>query len=63
MIQSTTNTPECMTICEILEATSQDQHLQHLMEYVIQGWTAKANYHKTSEHTGCSEMTWQLLMQ
>ena len=38
VIQSTTNSLECMTICELQEATSQDQHLQHLMEYVIQGW-------------------------
>ena len=43
MIQSTTNILECMTMCELQEATSQDQHLQHLMEYVIQGWPNSKN--------------------
>ena len=52
-----------MTIHEKQEATYQDQHLQHLNDYVIQGWPeSKTNYHKTSEHTGHSETTWQLLM-
>ena len=52
-----------MTMCELEEAMSQDQHLQHLMEYVIQGWpNSKTIYHKTLEHTGCLEMSWQLLM-
>ena len=27
-----------MKIHELQEAVSQDQHLQHIMEYVIQGW-------------------------
>ena len=30
--------PECMTMHELWEASSQDQHLQCLMEYIIQGW-------------------------
>ena len=55
-----------MKMHELQEATSQNQHLQHLqhlMEYVIQGRPeAKTNYQKTSEHTGHSEMTWELLM-
>ena len=38
VIQSTSNILECMTIYELLKPTSQDQHLQHLMEYVIQEW-------------------------
>ena len=60
-IQSTNNILECLTIHELYEATPEDQHL---MEYIIQGGlTAKTNYHKTSEHTGHSEMTWQLLMR
>ena len=37
-IQSTTNILECLTMLELQEATSQDQHFQYLMEYVIQGW-------------------------
>ena len=43
MIQSTTNVPECITMHELQEAMSQDQHLQHLMEYVIQGWPDSKN--------------------
>ena len=35
-IQLTTNMPECMTFNELKEITSQDQHLQQLMEYIIQ---------------------------
>ena len=38
VIQSITNIPECMTMNELQEATSQDQHLQYFMKYVIQGW-------------------------
>ena len=63
VIQSTTNIQECMTMHELKEATSQDQHLQHLMEYVIKGWPdSKTNYHNTSEHTRSSDMMWQLLI-
>ena len=63
LIQSTTNIPEYMIIHELQEATSQDQHFQHLMGYIIQGWLdSKTSYHKTLEHNGCSEMIWQLLM-
>ena len=52
-----------MTICEQEEAVSQDQNLQHLMEYVIQRWLkANTNYLKISKHTRQSEMTWQLLI-
>ena len=32
-----------MTMQELQEATSQDQHLQCLMEYVIQGWSDNRN--------------------
>ena len=46
---------------ELQETTSQDHHLQCLMEYIIQGWPeSKTNYHKKSEHMGHSEITWQL---
>ena len=37
-IQLTTNMPGCMIFNELMGATSQDQHLQQLMEYIIQGW-------------------------
>ena len=43
VIQSTTNIPECMTTHELQEATSQDQHPQNFMEYVIQGWPESKN--------------------
>ena len=36
-IELTTNAQECMTFNELKEVTSQDQHLQQLMEYFIQG--------------------------
>ena len=31
-------TYECMTMHELQQAMSQDQHLQHLKDYIIQGW-------------------------
>ena len=37
VIQSMTNILECMAMHEVQEATSQDQYLQKLIEYVIQG--------------------------
>ena len=37
-IQTTTNIPECMTIHELQQVTCQDQHMQCLKEYIIQGW-------------------------
>ena len=37
-IQTTTNIPECMTMHKLQQVTSQDEHLQHLKEYIIQGW-------------------------
>ena len=37
-MQLTANVPDCMTCNELKEVTSQDQHLQQLMEYIIQGW-------------------------
>ena len=55
-IQLTTNVPECMTFNELMEMTSQDQQLQHLMEYMYKGTqTTKTNYHEKLEHTECSE--------
>ena len=34
----TTNIPDCMTIKQLQQATSQDYHLQQLKEYIIRGW-------------------------
>ena len=42
-MQSTTDVPECMAVHELQKAMSQDQHLQHFMEYVIQGWPGSKN--------------------
>ena len=42
-LQSTTIIPKCMTMQGLQEATSQDQYLQCLMEFVIQGWPANKN--------------------
>ena len=63
LIQFTANVPGCITVHELQEAKSQDQHLKHHMNMSYKGGlTANTNYHKTSEHTGHSETTWQLLM-
>ena len=37
-IQTTTNIPECMTMHELQQVTSQDQHMQCSKEYITQGW-------------------------
>ena len=37
-IQLITNVPESMTFNKLKEVTSQDQYLQQLVEYIIQGW-------------------------
>ena len=37
-IQATTNIPDCMTIHELQQAKSQDEHLLCLKEHIIQGW-------------------------
>ena len=42
-IQTTTNIPKCMKMDELQEATSQDQIIQWIMEYVIQGWPESKN--------------------
>ena len=36
--QLMTNVPEHMAFNELMEVTSYDQHLQQLIEYIIQGW-------------------------
>ena len=42
-IKSNTNIPECMMMHELQKAMAQDQHLQHLMENVIQEWPESKN--------------------
>ena len=43
VIQSSTYILQCMTMCELQETMSQEQFLQHLMEYIIQGWPNSKN--------------------
>ena len=38
VIQTTTNIPDCMTVQQLQQATSQDHHLQQLKDYIIRGW-------------------------
>ena len=35
-IQTTTDIPECITIHKPEQATSQDEHLQHIKDHIIQ---------------------------
>ena len=37
-MQTMTNMPDCITIKQSQQATSQDHHLQQLKQYVIRGW-------------------------
>ena len=37
-VQTTTNIPDCMKICKLQQATSQDECLPCLKEHIIQGW-------------------------
>ena len=37
-IQSTTDMPECISMAEIQQASTQDDHLQHLKSFIIAGW-------------------------
>ena len=37
-IQTMTNIPDCMTIQQLQQGTSQDDHLQQLKCYIIRGW-------------------------
>ena len=38
-IQTSTYVPDCMTILKLHQAQSQNEHLQHLKEQIIQGRT------------------------
>ena len=37
-VQMMTDIPECMSICQIRQTTSQDEHLQCLKSLIISGW-------------------------
>ena len=37
-IQNVTETPECVSMAEIQQASTQDDHLQHLKSFIIAGW-------------------------
>ena len=37
-VQMMTDVPECMSICQIKQTTSQDEHLQCLKSLIISGW-------------------------
>ena len=37
-IQSATDIPECMSIVQIQQASTQDDHLQCLKNFIIAGW-------------------------
>ena len=56
-IQTTTNIPDYITIQQSQQATSQDDDLQQLKEYIIRGWP-ETRYHTAYKHTGHFEMTW-----
>ena len=43
-IQTATNIPESMTMHELQQAMYQDQHLQHLTDFVIQGWPESTDH-------------------
>ena len=38
VIQTMTNIPDCITIQQLQQATSQDDHLQQLKGYIIRSW-------------------------
>ena len=47
-IQAAINMPECMIMHDLQQAKFHDQHLQHLKDYIIQGWPrAEMKWHKT----------------
>ena len=56
-LETATNIPECMTICELQHKTVLDNNLQQLKECIIKGW--QENKDRTSGQTGEYEMTWQ----
>ena len=57
-IETVTNITDCMTIQQLQQATSQDDHLQHLKDYIIRAWPEKKDHDQTCKHTGHFEMIW-----
>ena len=38
IIQTTTNMPECLSMTDLQQASSQDSHIQKLKHFIITGW-------------------------
>ena len=38
VIQTTTDMPECLSMTELKQASSQDSHIQKLKQFIITGW-------------------------
>ena len=38
VIQTTTDMPECLSITDLQQASSQDSHIQKLKHFIITGW-------------------------
>ena len=59
-IQSVTDMPECVSMTEIQQASTQDNHLQCLKSFIIAGWfNSKHELHADLKPIGCTEMSWQ----
>ena len=59
-IQTMTNISDCITIQQLQQATSQDDHLQQLKVTSSEaGQRTKTRHNKTCEHIGHFKMIWQ----
>ena len=43
IIQTATGMPECQSMTELQQASSQDNHLQKLKHFIIEGWSYSKN--------------------
>ena len=43
IIQTATDMPECLSMTELQQASSQDNHLQKLKHFIIAGWSYRKN--------------------
>ena len=60
IIQTATDMPECVSVAEIQQASSLDNHLQQLKGTIITGWPdSRVNYMQTYSHIGHTGMSWQ----
>ena len=59
-IQITTNIQDCMMIQQLQQATSKDNHLQQVKDYIIRGWPENRDQisHDIQTHW-TFEMIWQ----